>query len=136
MSEKVTTQMKDTEKLWQDPGIAERYANAENATRPFAKILMEKAGLSQLDKPAHVFDLATGTGAAIQELYDAVPKEKWGDLKVLGGDVSKDMIEYLQARGEKEGWTGLETRVLNGNVRLFFTSTSPIPFPFPFPFLS
>jgi hypothetical protein len=120
-----STQAQDTKKLWQDPGIAARYANAENATRPFAKILMEKAGVSTLDKSANVFDLATGTGAAVQELYDAVPKVKWGSLKVLGTDVSEDMLTYLDARREKEGWEGLETRVLDGNVRLFrFTSHS------------
>jgi SAM-dependent methyltransferase len=124
--EEMPTEMKDTKKLWQ-AGMAERYVNAENATRPFAKILIEKAGLPTLNKNAHVFDLGTGTGAAIQELYDAVPKEKWGDIKVLGGDVSESMLDHLKARGEKAGWTGLETKVLDGNVSptFFFTPTHP-----------
>jgi hypothetical protein len=51
-------------------------------------------------------------------LYDAVPKEKWDELKILGGDVSNSMLAYLKGRGEKEGWKGLETRIVDGNVRL------------------
>jgi hypothetical protein len=34
---------------------AERYANAERATRPYARVLLSKADISQ---PIHLFDLA------------------------------------------------------------------------------
>ena len=110
--------MQKAQALWQDPSIAERYANAEKATRPFAKLVLEKANLSSFEEHINVFDLACGTGAAIKELYDAVPEEKWNGVKVLGGDVSESMVEYLKVRGEKEGWTGLETQVVDGNVSL------------------
>jgi ubiquinone/menaquinone biosynthesis C-methylase UbiE len=118
--------MKPNEALWHDPSVAQRYVNAENATRPFAQILMQKANIHSLDKDAHVLDLATGTGAAIAELYNAVPKEKWSHLKVLGADVSQDMLNYLAKRGESEGWTGLETRVVDGNV-CFARPSFPLP---------
>lgn len=108
----------DTKHLWQDAGMAERYANAENATRPSCQLLVAKSGLADLTDDVKVFDLATGTGAAVQEIYDAVPKEKWGKVSILGGDVSEPMLAYLKARGEREGWTGLETKQLDGNVSL------------------
>lgn len=104
--------------LWQDPDVAKKYANGELATRPYGKIIVEKSGLAQTNSDAYIFDLATGTGAAVKELYDAVPKEKWGQLTVLGGDVSPGMLEYLKHRGKQEGWTGLETQVVDGNVSL------------------
>jgi ubiquinone/menaquinone biosynthesis C-methylase UbiE len=100
-----------------EPEAAKRYKNAECATLPFAKIIIEKSGLAQLGSEVHVFDLACGTGAVIQELYNAVPREKWGQLKVLGGDVSPPMLAYLEARGKDQGWTGLETQIIDGDVR-------------------
>lgn len=112
----------DTKHLWQDASVAERYVNAENATRPACKFIVSKSGLSDLSSDVNIFDLATGTGAAVQEIYDAVPKEKWGKVNILGGDVSEPMLAYLKARGEKEGWTGLETRTLDGNVSLQIVS--------------
>ena len=102
--------------IWADPEVAERYKTAENASRPFCKIMVEKSGLIESTSKANVFDLATGTGALVKELYDAVPKEKWGNLRVLGGDISESMLESLKKRGESEGWTGLETQVTDGNV--------------------
>lgn len=101
---------------WHDPNIAARYINAENATRPYAKSLVAKAKLSDITEYVNIFDLATGTGAAVQEIYDAVPKELWGKVKVLGGDVSEIMLGYLKERGKNEGWEGLETAKVDGNV--------------------
>lgn len=117
MSTEKNEMMQHAQAVFKDPDAAARYANAENATRPFCKILVEKSGLANVKKDVHVFDLATGTGAAIQELYDAVPKEQWEHLKVLGADSSPAMLEYLKARGEKSEWPGLKIEVMDGNVR-------------------
>lgn len=102
-----------------DAKAAEIYKSAEKATRPFAKIIVQKSGVAQCVESggeAHVLDFACGTGAVIQEVYNSVPKEKWGQLKVTGTDVSPAMLEYLGKRGEREGWVGLETKVVDGNV--------------------
>ncbi|KAF1831385.1 S-adenosyl-L-methionine-dependent methyltransferase [Decorospora gaudefroyi] len=104
--------------LFLDDDTAKRYKNAENVTRPFAKSIVDKSGLPQLDGEAHVLDLGCGTGVVIQAVYDAVPKGKWGQLKVLGGDVSLSMLEYLGSRGKEQGWTGLETQVIDGNANI------------------
>jgi SAM-dependent methyltransferase len=112
--------MASIQSIWHDPATATAYANAENATRPSARLLISRANLASfLSSPegAYVFDLATGTGAAVHELYSAIPKEQWGKVKVLGGDVSESMLAYLKAKGEAEGWSGLETRVVDGKVR-------------------
>jgi ubiquinone/menaquinone biosynthesis C-methylase UbiE len=110
--------MQSAQSRWHLDSIAEKYLNAENATRPFAKILVSKSNLSQLQDEKdkiHILDLACGTGAAVQEIYDAVPKPAWSKMSVYGGDVSAGMVEYLASRGEKNGWVGLETGVIDGN---------------------
>lgn len=102
-----------------DASAAQRYKNAEVATLPYAKIIVEKSGIAKhvdIGAEAHVLDFACGTGAVIHGLYNSVPKEKWGSLKVTGTDMSPAMLEYLEARGKREGWTGLETKVVDGNV--------------------
>lgn len=115
MSEQRSTNAEHFNNLWGSPGSAARYANAEVASRPFAKIMVEKLDFASLDEQINVFDLATGTGIVVQELYDAVPHEKWDHIKVLGADVNREMLEYLKVRGEAQGWKGLETRVVDGN---------------------
>lgn len=102
--------------VFSEENAAERYRPCEKGTAPFARILVEKADLAQLDGPVDVFDFATGTGAVVEAIYDAVPKDKWNHLTVSGGDVSPVMINYMKARAEKAGWTGVDGRVVDGTV--------------------
>jgi ubiquinone/menaquinone biosynthesis C-methylase UbiE len=97
---------------WTTPLSAVRYANAENATRPFAHALVSKATWSN---PVAALDLATGTGVVVSEIYLSIPKARWDSVKVTGGDVSQPMLDYVKKRGEDNGWTGLETRIVDGN---------------------
>jgi ubiquinone/menaquinone biosynthesis C-methylase UbiE len=103
---------------WQDKSAAERYARGEAATRPFAEILLQtsKLATAKLEDETYVLDIAAGTGAVEAAIYGALPKEKLGTVKVLGSDISQPMLDYLKARGEKEGWKGLETEIVDGNV--------------------
>ncbi|KAG9193036.1 hypothetical protein G6011_03071 [Alternaria panax] len=97
---------------------AQRYKNAENATGPYAKIIVGQSGIAAYlnsGAEANVLDFACGTGVVAQKLYDMIPKEKWRQLKVLGADISPPMLEYSKARGEKQGWVGLETKIVDGN---------------------
>ena len=75
--------------------------------------MVKEAGLTRI-RSANIFDLGCGTGAVEAEIYAAVPKEQWADIKVLAGDVSQSMLDYLDKRGESEGWTGIETRLVDG----------------------
>lgn len=102
---------------WQQTtDVAERYKVAENATRPFAKIMIDLANklAPPPSPPLRVFDLACGTGAVEAELYAATPREQWDGLSVLAGDISPPMLEYLSARKEAEGWSGVQTKVVDG----------------------
>jgi hypothetical protein len=64
---------------WVSPSAAARYANAENATGPFAHTLVSKADWTG---DVSALDLATGTGVVVKEIYDVIPKEKWGSVTV------------------------------------------------------
>ncbi|KAK7186710.1 hypothetical protein DPSP01_001063 [Paraphaeosphaeria sporulosa] len=108
---------------WQDPGIAEKYTRTEAATIPFANIILDKGSIvskiTQHNCAINAFDFGCGTGAVTAALYEKVPKEHWPNVKVLGGDISQPMLTYLQERGEKNGWTGLTTQIVDGaNIQL------------------
>lgn len=112
-----TAEAESIRTAWQQTSdVAQRYKAAENATRPFARLMVQLTEqLTTLKStPVEIFDLACGTGAVEAEIYDSVKKEEWKDLRILGGDISPPMLEYLKQRGEEEGWTGLETRVVDG----------------------
>jgi ubiquinone/menaquinone biosynthesis C-methylase UbiE len=102
----------------QDKSIAEKYARGELATRPFAEILVQTSRLATAkpEDEVYVLDVAAGTGAVEAAIYGALPKEKLGTVKVLGTDISQSMLDYLKVRGEKEGWKGLETEVVDATV--------------------
>lgn len=113
----------DVQKSWQDKSIAEKYARSEKATKPFGELMVNKAGFDKLEGDAHIFDLACGTGAVEAALYEVLPKEKWGSTKVLGGDISESMLDYLKERADNEGWTGVETQVIDATVSSPWSST-------------
>jgi ubiquinone/menaquinone biosynthesis C-methylase UbiE len=117
MSSAQTQPQREIFPSWVEKDTAKRYLNAENATRPFAAIMVENARLAQSTGPVKIFDLACGTGAVVKEIYDAVPREKWTDLDILAGDTSEPMLTFVKERAEKEGWSGVETRVVDGGVR-------------------
>lgn len=102
---------------WQNStDVAQRYKMAENATRPFAKTMVDLTEQLTTIKttPVQIFDLGCGTGAVVAEIYASLKQEQWGDLEVLAGDVSPAMLEYLKKRGEEEGWSGLTTKMVDG----------------------
>ncbi|KAF2727178.1 S-adenosyl-L-methionine-dependent methyltransferase, partial [Polyplosphaeria fusca] len=103
---------------WDNAELVQQYARADRVTRPFGRVLVDNSGIAASvgqGKDVHAIDLATGTGAVIQGIYDAVPTEGWSGLKVTGTDVSQHMLDYLKGKGEREGWTGLQTQIADGN---------------------
>lgn len=102
---------------WQQSAdVASRYKMAENATRPFAKTMVDLTErLTTLKTtPVDIFDLGCGTGAVCAEVYASVKQQDWKDLKILAGDVSPPMLEYLAKRAEEEEWPHVETRIVDG----------------------
>jgi ubiquinone/menaquinone biosynthesis C-methylase UbiE len=102
---------------WTDKNTATRYVKMEKGTRPFAAVMVQKAQLAHLTSPVNILDLACGTGAVVKEIYDAVPREKWLQLNILAGDTSEPMLEFLHERAKTQGWSGVETRKVDGGVR-------------------
>ncbi|KAF3045319.1 hypothetical protein E8E11_002232 [Didymella keratinophila] len=103
---------------WQQTAdVAQRYKMAENATRPFARTMVEltEAITTVKTMPVEIFDLGCGTGAVVAEIYASLAKDSWKDLRILAGDVSPAMLSYLAQRAEEEGWPGVETRVVDGS---------------------
>ncbi|KAF2013881.1 S-adenosyl-L-methionine-dependent methyltransferase [Aaosphaeria arxii CBS 175.79] len=113
-----TPSVKNTTQIaWSDPAIAQKYARAEKASGPFAEVMIQRSDIKNTPagQELNVLDLACGTGAVTKAMYDALPREQWDATKVLGADISEPMLSYLKERGEKEGWKGLETRVVDLN---------------------
>ena len=110
---------------WLEDDIAAKYARAENATRPFAEIMVQKARVGELTGEARILDVATGTGAVIAALHTAVGKEKLATAKIVAGDISDSMLAYVQKRGEKEGWKGVDVRKVDGVVSVSHRLPSP-----------
>ena len=102
-----------------DDDVAAKYARAEKATKPFAEIMLQKAGVSGFTGNEQILDIATGTGAVIAALHEAVGKEKQDGLKIVAGDISDSMLEYVGKRAERDGWKGVDLRKINGVVSLF-----------------
>jgi len=104
---------------WENPEAALKYAIAERGSGPFARLLIEQAGLqTPSGGPLVVFDSACGTGAVAAQLYDLLSgqAETRENMKVTCGDTSAPMIFYLQNRAKKEGWTGTEAEIIDGVV--------------------
>ncbi|KAF3039778.1 hypothetical protein E8E12_008852 [Didymella heteroderae] len=102
---------------WQQTtDVAQRYKMAENATRPFAKTMVQLTEQLTTIKttPVDIFDLGCGTGAVEAEIYASVNRADWDDLRILAGDVSPGMLEYLAKRGAEEGWSKLVTKIVDG----------------------
>jgi SAM-dependent methyltransferase len=109
-----------------DPDVARRYAIAERATRPFARMMVEMSReLSSSSSPAakeggkeevevDVFDLGCGTGAVEAEMYAALGEGEKERMRILAGDVSPPMLAYLASRAEQEGWGGVSTHTVDG----------------------
>jgi ubiquinone/menaquinone biosynthesis C-methylase UbiE len=107
---------------WKNSDVTEKYKSAEVVTRPMADAIVKRAALDKHEGEILAFDLGTGTGAQVAAFYDALPKEKWNSARILAGDISEPMLAFVKERGQQEGWTGLETGIVDGAVcfELFF----------------
>ncbi|KAL8734035.1 MAG: hypothetical protein Q9166_001796 [cf. Caloplaca sp. 2 TL-2023] len=91
-----------------------RSKSAETITGPFARTLIEKAGLLEPGlNNLTVLDNACGTGvvaSALNEMMDAKTK---GRMKLTLGDLSEPMLKVAKGRSEREGWGHTDARIVN-----------------------
>lgn len=98
--------------------MGRRYKNAEIITGPFAKALIQQAGL--LDPSTHsqliILDNACGTGvvaAAVHDLLDSSTKKR---MKLTCGDFAEPMLQAVKERIEENGWVNTEARLVDAQV--------------------
>ncbi|KAL9002550.1 MAG: hypothetical protein Q9188_004529 [Gyalolechia gomerana] len=104
-----------TESFFKQEDMGRRYKNAENVTGPFAKALIQQAGL--LDPSTHsqliILDNACGTGvvaAAVHDLLDSSTKKR---MKLTCGDFAEPMLQAVKERIEENGWVNTEARLVD-----------------------
>lgn len=98
--------------------MARRYKNAEAITGPFAKILVQQAGLldASVFSQLTILDSACGTGvvaAAVHASLDVSTKKR---MKLTCGDFSEPMLQAVRERIQENGWTNTEARLVNAQV--------------------
>ncbi|KAL8705800.1 MAG: hypothetical protein Q9201_001087 [Fulgogasparrea decipioides] len=98
-----------------------RYKNAELITGPFAKVLIEKAGLLELDQePLTILDNACGTGVVAAALHDAFDQSTKDRMELICGDLADPMLKMLKERIETNGWPNTKGQHIDAQAGLAF----------------
>jgi ubiquinone/menaquinone biosynthesis C-methylase UbiE len=100
--------MTEQQEVW-DKERAESHARwAKMASRliyaPFARKIVES--LAPLDGGSTIVDLGTGPGVLSIELHKLLPQ-----VKIIGVDLSSDMLEIAKKNAEEAGMSNYETRL-------------------------
>lgn len=91
---------------------------------PFARELILQAFQHDVDnirKPLVVLDNACGTGLVSEQLLDILDESAKGGMKLVCGDLSEGMVNYVKEKIEEEGWKNAEAKVVDAMVCLFFS---------------
>ncbi|KAL8935458.1 MAG: hypothetical protein Q9216_005414 [Gyalolechia sp. 2 TL-2023] len=101
-----------TESFFKQVDMGRRYKNAEIITGPFAKTMIQQAGL--LEPTTHsqltILDNACGTGVVAAALHDLLDSSTRKRMKLTCGDFAKPMLEVVKKRIEEKGWMNTEAR--------------------------
>ncbi|KAI1740925.1 S-adenosyl-L-methionine-dependent methyltransferase [Xylaria scruposa] len=88
--------------------------DSERIMRRPAGLLLAQAGLdASTSKPVTLLDHACGTGPIVAHLYETVDKQVLSQSKMLCADISENLVGTLKRRAEKNGWSNVETAVLD-----------------------
>jgi ubiquinone/menaquinone biosynthesis C-methylase UbiE len=97
-----------------DKTMAAQYSRCARASDSFTTPLVEASGIATSPlQPLVVFDNACGTGVIGSTLYRTLPREKTRYWELLCGDMSPHMLAYTEQRVKDEGWTNVETRIID-----------------------
>ncbi|KAL8286311.1 hypothetical protein RQP46_004799 [Phenoliferia psychrophenolica] len=89
----------------------------ESFTGPPADLLLKQSGVLKYEGNVHLLDSACGFGLVTSRLFEALPSKD--GVKVVCGDLEPNMLDAVQARMEREGWSA-ETKIVDAQA---------IPFP-------
>ncbi|KAI0185767.1 S-adenosyl-L-methionine-dependent methyltransferase [Xylaria flabelliformis] len=88
--------------------------DSERIMRRPAGLLLAQAGLdASTSEPIALLDHACGTGPIAAHLYETVDKKILSQSKMLCADVSENLVGTLKRRAGKNGWSNVETAVLD-----------------------
>lgn len=106
-------------RLFADPKVAQRYKLAEPAISPFARELILQTFRHDVDKirqPLVVLDNACGTGLVSEQLLDILDESAKRGMKLVCGDLSEGMVNYVKEKIEEKGWKNAEAKVVDAMV--------------------
>lgn len=110
-------------RLFADPKVTRKYKAAEPAISPFARELILQTFQHDVDnirKPLVVLDNACGTGLVSEQLLDILDESAKGGMKLVCGDLSEGMVNYVKEKIEEKGWKNAEAKVVDAMVCFLF----------------
>ncbi|KAL8829680.1 MAG: hypothetical protein Q9170_006067 [Blastenia crenularia] len=103
-----------TSSFFKQADMGRRYKNAEIATGPFARTMIEKSGLlTSTEDHLTILDNACGTGVVAAALHEVLGSEVKEKMELTCGDFSEPMLEAVRERMGKEGWVNTEARMVD-----------------------
>ena len=97
---------------------------------PFARELILQTFQHDVDnirKPLVVLDNACGTGLVSEQLLDILDESAKGGMKLVCGDLSEGMVNYVKEKIEEKGWKNAEAKVVDAMVCYYFNFFIHIP---------
>jgi SAM-dependent methyltransferase len=109
---------KDWEKFFKDDKFVKQYKTGEHVTGQFAKLLVDQSGLvanskANPESPLVVLDNACGTGIVSSILQHELEDHVKSRLKLICGDISQGMLDYVNHRIGKENWQNVEVKTVD-----------------------
>lgn len=86
---------------------------------PFARELILQTFRHDVDKirqPLVVLDNACGTGLVSEQLLDILDESAKRGMKLVCGDLSEGMVNYVKEKIEEKGWKNAEAKVVDAMV--------------------
>lgn len=102
-----------------DPKIARNFKAAEPTISPFARALILQAFQHDVDnirKPLVILDNACGTGLISEQLLDMLGESAEEGMKLVCGDLSEGMVNYVKEKIAEKGWKNAEAKVVDAMV--------------------
>lgn len=119
----------DLVRLFADTKITRNYKAAEPTIRPFARALILQAFKHDVDnirEPLVILDNACGTGLISEQLLDMLGESAKEGMKLVCGDLSQQMVNYVKEKIEEKEWKNAEAKVVDAMVCYSYPMNSNI----------
>ncbi|KAH8926941.1 S-adenosyl-L-methionine-dependent methyltransferase [Atractiella rhizophila] len=100
--------------IYSKPEVAQQFRKFEGLTASAGVRLLEQSGILSLPLPSpenlKILDNACGTGVITAAIKN---EEVFKDVEVTAADISEPMITIVKQRIEEEGWSKVQTAILD-----------------------